>query len=74
VKNNLMPFFFSLFTDPLTAGVIDQRPGGGDRNDAHGNGFGCFFFMFVYAHDKEIGVMEFWSTGVLNIKYGSDPI
>jgi hypothetical protein len=35
---------------------------------------GCFFFMFMYAHDKEIGVMGYWSTGVLNIKYGSDPI
>jgi hypothetical protein len=49
MKNDLVPFFFSLFTDPLAAGVIDQCPGGGDRNDAQGNGSGGFFFMLVYA-------------------------
>ena len=79
MKNDPVPFFFSLLADPLTARVIFKCPGCGHGNNAQGDGFGSLFFMFVYAHGNVIGVacsaevasvmkagLECWSIGVLN--------
>ena len=52
VKNNRMPPFFYLRSDPLPAGVIDQCPAGGYRNDSQRNRFRRLFFMLVYTHNQ----------------------
>jgi hypothetical protein len=58
MKNDLVPYLFSLLPDPLTAGIIDQCPGGRDRNDTQGNESRGLFFMLVYAHGSEYGILE----------------
>jgi len=65
MKNDGMTLLFSLIMDPLAAGVILKCPGSGYGNDAQGNGWGCLFFMIVYAHGSVIIMLELGSTGVM---------